>query len=90
MSPREAALVEAVRADPVVGRGTCSSVDETLEDAELLEALGECSSPQDAVAKARRMEKAWLDRALDCEAEWAYEAKAEFNRRCNANPLVQS
>lgn len=85
---RHRAIVEAVRADRCVGRGSCTSVDETLEDAELLEVLGDCSSPQDAVAKARRMEVQWLDRALDAEADWARDAKREFEARCVANPLV--
>lgn len=89
MSPREVALVAAVRADAAVGRGSCTSVDETLGDDELLEALGECSSPQDAVAKARRVEAHWLDRALDAEAEWAREAKDKFLERCAANPVVR-
>lgn len=67
MSPELAAIcVKAIRNDKIVGRGTCSYIDETYEDSELVEAL-ECEpaatqSAYGAVKWARKVEAALQER----------------------------
>ena len=62
--------VVAVRADELVGVGTCTSIDEAFEDAELIEALDQAGvkTPEQAVQGARDLEERWLERGLD--ARW--------------------
>lgn len=50
--------VAAVRADKAVGHGSCSSIDECYDHAELLEALVQagCQTPRDAVKWAREVD----------------------------------
>lgn len=59
--------VEAIRADPAVGRGSCSHADECYSDAELIEALTEAGvkTPYAAVAWAREMEGLQMEQALN-------------------------
>lgn len=61
------ALVEAVRSDKVVGRGTCSRIDECLEDADLRRelALAGCSTVEAAVKWARDDEHLFLEQGLN-------------------------
>ncbi len=60
--------VDAVRADEQVGRGSCSSVDECMTDAELAEYLDSrgATTPAGAVAEARALwatqQDVWNDR----------------------------
>ena len=56
---RNAAKIAAIRTDHIVGRGTCSMIDECFSDAELLEALKEdgVKSALDARSWARRLHK---------------------------------
>lgn len=60
--------VIAVREDKVVGRGSASSIDEAMTDAELVEYLDErgATTPRKAVAEARRtwklQQEVWGDR----------------------------
>ena len=49
-------LIEAVRKDKLVGRGSCSSIDECYGDAELLELVGGAKTPEEAVRIARDRE----------------------------------
>ncbi len=60
-----AACIRAVRTDEVIGRGTCTDIDETYSDEELfndfiLESLseGRCISPKKLVRDLRRLQKA--------------------------------
>lgn len=61
--------VKAVRADPKVGRGTCSSVDEATTDEELKEDLRKKYEPgmtvEQAVRLVRKFEKIREDYADD-------------------------
>lgn len=59
--------VAAVRADKAVGRGSCSSIDECYDHAELLEALVQagCQTPRDAVKWAREVDGHHWERGLD-------------------------
>lgn len=67
----EALFVATVRADEKVGRGTCSSIDETLSDAELLDLLRRrgADSPAAAVKVARQQEEIFRCASADVEAE---------------------
>ena len=83
-----AAMVEAIRSDKAVGRGSCASIDECWEDAELRDALARegAATPAKAVEWARRQEGLFLDRA--CDARWGEDDdpqlawKAEFEGKC--------
>ena len=61
-------LIAAVRADRLVGRGSCSSIDECYEDAELAELLAGCKTEKEAIATAREAEGLFLEQALN--ARW--------------------
>jgi hypothetical protein len=60
-------LIKAIRDDVMVGRGTCSSIDECYSDSELLELIDECNinTPRSAVEWARDSETLWLENALN-------------------------
>jgi hypothetical protein len=65
----KAALVEAVRTDPNVGRGTCTNIDECFSDDELFEdLLKDCKTPEEAVKAAYEFEGLKLEQALN--ARW--------------------
>ena len=59
MTPEEAKIIEAVRSHPEIGRGSCSYVDETMTDAEVLEELQEAdlNTPARAIAHLVRVEQ---------------------------------
>lgn len=59
--------VNAIRNDRVVGRGTCSWIDECLTDAELAAHLDKAGkrTPKTAVAWARTAHNVWEDVAAD-------------------------
>lgn len=86
-------LVAAVRSDPVVGRGTCSNIDECWDDKELkadLEASG-ITNGVNAILWARKSMKIWLERGLD-QREGTDEdpqliSWREFRAACKANPI---
>ena len=63
MDPR----VKAVREDTLVGRGTCTSIDECHSDEGLAEQLDEYNilTPRAAVKWAREGEEMWLERGLN-------------------------
>ncbi len=58
-------MLEAVRNDPLVGRGSCSSIDECMDDSEVLGMLSVCRTIEEAVDVARNEELRWLERGLD-------------------------
>ena len=62
-----AAMVAAIRADKLVGRGTCSRIDECLEDADIRRelALAGCATVRDALAWAREDEALFLEQGLN-------------------------
>lgn len=62
--------VEAVRADELVGLGSCTSMDEAFTDAELIAHLDgmDVSTPAGAIKEARDMEELWLEQGLN--ARW--------------------
>jgi hypothetical protein len=61
------AMVDAIRADKVVGRGTCSSIDECLSDAELAKELAHhgLTTVRDALKWAREGEEIFLEQGLN-------------------------
>ena len=89
MNAKNDPRVLAIRACPAVGRGTCSSIDECLEDRELVEELDAegITDPKAAVAWAREREGIRMDRMMDCR--WGEDddpqvaIKAEWDARLN-------
>lgn len=67
----EILLIAAVRADPTVGRGSCSVIDECFTDNELLAFLRRAAaeSPADAVKAAQDHEAFFRDVGADITAE---------------------
>lgn len=64
-------MVEAVRADNTVGRGTCSPIDECYSDRELKEFLQGCRTTGGAVKRAKQAHSVWADRMADTRnSEW--------------------
>lgn len=61
------ALVEAIRVDPKVGRGSCSSIDECWDDAEIGTALARAgiSNATKAVEWAQLQEELFLEQGLN-------------------------
>ncbi len=78
-------MIDAIRRDSVVGRGSCSTIDECFSDEELAELVEACEDVAAAVSLARRREGESADRALD--QRWGddddpqLEMKREFDRR---------
>lgn len=60
---KTADMVEAIRADTIVGRGSCSPVDECFTDDELVEflRLGRKRTIKGAVAAAREYHDLWAE-----------------------------
>lgn len=61
------AMVDAIRADKVVGRGTCSSIDECYSDADIMEALRDrgITTIAAAIKWAREGEEMFLEQGLN-------------------------
>lgn len=59
--------IEAIRKDPKVGRGTCTTIDEATTDSELVIALDEAgvTTVEEAVAWAIEDEGLQIDNALN-------------------------
>jgi hypothetical protein len=85
LQPEIDSMIKAIRSDPLVGRGSGSSIDETIDDEDLREFLSEfpednITDPTAAVKWARELEFLWLDQATnassgepDCPLIAAYE-----------------
>lgn len=72
MSPKlKQMLVTAIRNDRIVGRGTCSTIDETYTDDELIDALegSGVDSCHGAVAFMRELEEIFRSREADIRGE---------------------
>jgi len=63
-------MVDAVRKDPQIGRGTCSTIDECYDDSEIVEVIrDEGLATADALlASLYSAENIWRDRADDALA----------------------
>ena len=61
-------MIEAVRSDEKVGRGSCSTIDETYTDAELAELIGKCRTTAGAVRAARKVHNTFESYAADIMA----------------------
>jgi hypothetical protein len=85
--------IEAIRNDKVVGRGTCSSIDETMGDNELIEGLAaeNVRTPAQAVKWARKNEQMWLEQGLDArfgdDDDDQLVAYKEFKKNCKLYPI---
>lgn len=67
MTAAEQKMIDAIRNDPKIGRGTCSMVDECMTDEEILEELRErgATTSADAIRAMKGDENAWRERADD-------------------------
>tara|TARA_B100000949_G_C14105593_1_gene376070 strand:+ start:413 stop:634 length:222 start_codon:yes stop_codon:yes gene_type:complete len=67
----EDARATAVRADKKVGRGSCSYIDETMDEGELLEELERvgAKTPAAAVKHMRWLEALWAEQEDDIRRE---------------------
>jgi hypothetical protein len=74
MTPEEKKLVEVVRSDPKIGRGTCAMIDECWEDEEIVEIIREHKlETADALLDALyEAENIWRERADDA-LQWGGE-----------------
>jgi len=68
---RTAEALRAIRSDDIVGRYTCSMVDEAMSDAEViaefvLGANGKPATPNGAVRKARAAHRLWVEAEREC------------------------
>lgn len=72
---RAKALITAVREDKVVGRGTCSCIDEAYTDAELWEVIRGAKSARWARSLARRIHNSFVEREKEAMADLAVERK---------------
>jgi len=66
----DAEMVEAIRADALVGRGSCSAVDECYDDKELAEQLAEenIATVEGAIKWARDLEQLHLENGTNCSS----------------------
>lgn len=76
MTKEEREMVEAVRKDSVVGRDTCSCIDECMTDEELIEEIKDLRkvgififSGSEAVQHFRKQHEAYLEREKEIESE---------------------
>ena len=85
--------IKAIRLDPVVGRGSCSSIDECMSDEDLYRSLNRdsVSTPKDAVTWARDHERLFLERGLDQrwgeDSDWQLKAYKDFKKMCEHYPV---
>ena len=82
--------VKAIREDKMVGRGTCTYIDEAFEDSELLEWLDEAEVPgmQEAVEWARDYERLKIEMAAEREAPWALARLDEWASDLDKYPVT--
>ena len=59
-------MVQAIRACPLVGRGTCSVIDECMSDADIAEEVKLLNSTAEAVEWARDAQELHLEQATNC------------------------
>ena len=85
--------VIAIRDDAMVGRGSCTSIDECLTDSEIEELLDEMTITEDidAVRWAREHEGLWLEKGLN--QRWGADDDPqlkmwnEWNDKISNNPI---
>ena len=72
-----------------MGRGTCSSIDQGLEDADLLEELTKArvTNAVNACLWARRGELEWLERGVQSRGDVSVGEVLRFREACKANPV---
>lgn len=87
------AMVEAIRSDKAVGRGTCSTVDECMDKVDIIKYLAEdgITTPLAAVKWAREYEGLKMEQA--CNQRWGEDDdpqlqwSTDFEARCADNPV---
>lgn len=79
--------VIAIRADKLVGRGSCTSIDECYDAVEIVQTLDAkgVETPEGAVAWARELEGLRLEQGLNQrwgeDDDWQLKAHDDFQRR---------
>ncbi len=70
ITAQEQEMVDVVRKDPKIGRGTCSTVDECYTDAEIVEVIRDekIASADALLTSLYSMENIWRDQADDALA----------------------
>lgn len=69
-------LIAAIRADRRVGRGTCSTIDECYDDAELIATFAHHGTVRGALRAAYDLEGLFIDKMLD--ARWGEDSDVEL------------
>ena len=85
--------LKAIRNDGLVGRGTCSSIDECYDDIELIQQLDDnkLHTPAAAVKWARESEGLWVEQGLN--QRWGEDddpqllAYNEWQEALDSNPI---
>jgi len=89
--PSRDQLITAVRKDSLVGKGSCSSIDECYDDSDLWEVIEEAKSEAEAVRLARECEGLFLEQGLNCrwgeDDDPQLKAYRDFERECEDNPV---
>ena len=82
--------VKAIREDKMVGRGTCTYIDEVFEDSELVDWLDEAEVPgmQEAVEWARDYERLKIEQAVEYESPTAMDRLQEWNTNLDKYPVT--
>jgi hypothetical protein len=78
MTELEQQMVEAIRSDKLVGRGTCSSIDECFDDADIIRALQESgiNTIDGALTWAREQEGLFMEQGLN--ARWGEDSDPQL------------
>lgn len=82
--------VKAIREDALVGRGTCTYIDETFSDTELVIWVDDASAttPKEAVEWARSYEGLKIEMAVECEAPTAMARLNEWEVSLDKYPIT--
>ena len=74
---KEQSMIDAIRSDAMVGRGSCTSIDEAWD-----------ATPQDAVEWARRWERLRMELAVECESPTAMARLVEWEEKLAKSPIA--
>jgi len=89
---KEQSMIDAIRSDAMVGRGSCTSIDEAWGDQELIEtfqtAFAKDATPQDAVEWARRWEQLRMEMAVEYESPTAMARLVEWEEKLAKSPIA--
>ena len=87
-------MIEAIRADKLIGKNTCSTVDECYSESDLADELRsmDITTPLEAVKWARELEGLQMDRMMDQrwgeDSDSEVKIKKDWDERLAANPIT--